>query len=125
MGFPTRLRQLREAKGMTQQDLGALIGVTKNSISSYERGVRTPEFHLLLRMADVFGVSTDYLLGHTERDVSPDQRLALLAIELGENGATDEDVRLILELLKCRRRISSAHQEMSAAIERERRSRRR
>ncbi|WP_031405327.1 helix-turn-helix domain-containing protein [Geobacillus vulcani] len=63
MSFPQRLRMLRKAKGLTQEELGRRVNVTKVSISGYENGNRTPDMDTLKALADVLGVSVDYLLG--------------------------------------------------------------
>lgn len=60
-----RLKQLRTRKKLTQSELGKQINVTKVSISGYENGNRTPDTDTLERLADFFGVSTDYLLGRS------------------------------------------------------------
>ncbi|MED0662230.1 helix-turn-helix transcriptional regulator [Geobacillus thermodenitrificans] len=63
MSFPQRLRMLRKAKGLTQEELGRRVNVTKVSISGYENGNRTPDMDTLKALADVLDVSVDYLLG--------------------------------------------------------------
>ncbi|AIC94647.1 MULTISPECIES: helix-turn-helix domain-containing protein [Shouchella] len=62
-----RLKQLRKEQKLTQEQLGRLINVTKVSISGYENGNRTPDTDTINRIADVFGVTTDYLFGRTDR----------------------------------------------------------
>lgn len=61
-----RIKQLRTAKKLTQEELGKIINVTKVSISGYENGNRTPDTDTLKKIADFFEVSTDYLLGRQE-----------------------------------------------------------
>lgn len=58
-----RLRRLRKAKRMTQEDLAEIIGVSNVMISSYELSTRQPAYDILIRFARFFGVSVDYLLG--------------------------------------------------------------
>lgn len=65
-----RLKKLRTDKKLTQEELGKKINVTKVSISGYENGNRTPDTETLQRIADIFDVSTDYLLGRTENPES-------------------------------------------------------
>ena len=48
---------------LSQEQLARLLGVDRSTISSYESNVRQPPLDTLSRIADVFGVSTDYLLG--------------------------------------------------------------
>lgn len=60
-----RLKKLRNEKKLTQKQLAEKINVTHVSISGYESGNRSPDTDTLQRLADFFGVSTDYLLGRT------------------------------------------------------------
>ena len=59
-----RLKELRKAKGLNQQDLGDLVNVTKVSICCYEKGTRTPNLETFQDLTNVFNVSADYLLGN-------------------------------------------------------------
>lgn len=59
-----RLKELRKAKGLNQQELGDLINVTKVSICCYEKGTRTPNLDTFQDLTNVFNVSADYLLGN-------------------------------------------------------------
>lgn len=61
--FGRRMRQLRKAKGLTQSQVAELVGGTKVMISSYELGTRFPPYSTLVKLARLYGVSTDYLLG--------------------------------------------------------------
>ncbi len=62
-----KIRGLRLARGMRQEELGRRIGASKQSVSNWENGNILPSIDVLLRVADFFGVSTDYLLGRDER----------------------------------------------------------
>lgn len=61
-GFADRLRQARIAGGLTQEQLGFAIGVTKSSISAWENERETPSFHLLPRLSSALHRSLDELL---------------------------------------------------------------
>ena len=61
--FGEKVRALREGRGLSQVQLAELLGVTKGIISAYETSVRMPSYKVLIRIARLFGVSTDYLLG--------------------------------------------------------------
>ena len=65
--FANRLKELRKEKKLTQEKLANKFFLTKSAISKYENGVNTPENKLLQDMADYFKVSTDYLLGRTNK----------------------------------------------------------
>ena len=58
-----RIRLLRQARNMSQVELANRLGVTKQSVSNWENDNIQPSIEMLLRLADVFSVSTDYLLG--------------------------------------------------------------
>jgi len=58
-----RLRKLREEKGISQEYLANMVGVTQSSIGNYERGEKLPNADTLRKICEVFNVSADYLLG--------------------------------------------------------------
>lgn len=58
-----KLKQLRELQKLSQTDLANQLGVSKSVVSSYENSVHYPPYDVLLQLARIFGVSTDYLLG--------------------------------------------------------------
>ena len=60
--FNKRLRLMRMVRNLTQQDMADAIGVALRSYQCYETGTRTPSFDLLVHIADVLNVSTDFLL---------------------------------------------------------------
>ena len=65
--FPRRLKHLRKDKHLTQVQVAERIGVTASMVSSYETDIRLPSYGVMLRIADVFGVSVDYLLGRQKK----------------------------------------------------------
>jgi len=62
----TRIKELREEKGLTQKQLGKEMGVASNTICNWEVGTREPDIATIKKLAKFFDVSTDYLLGHTD-----------------------------------------------------------
>lgn len=58
-----RMKQLRLKKGMSQSELGKIIGVSPSTIGMYEQERRIPEVNTLKKLASFFNVSIDYLLG--------------------------------------------------------------
>ena len=67
MTFSERLRQLRQEKKMTQSALGQAVDISPRMISFYESGNHFPRADVILkRLADLFEVSLDYLLGHSD-----------------------------------------------------------
>ena len=62
--FQVKVKELRIASGYkSQQSFADFFGVAQSTVGSWESGSREPDFNTLLRLADLFGVSTDYLLG--------------------------------------------------------------
>lgn len=64
------LSKLRYEKGYSQIELAEKIGVTKGAIGMYETDKRKPDYDILLKFADTFNVTTNYLLSHTVSDNS-------------------------------------------------------
>lgn len=67
MTIADRIRDLRHAHGLSQQELADKIGVSKSSINMYERGDRIPRSNVQEALADYFNVDLDYLTGRSER----------------------------------------------------------
>jgi transcriptional regulator with XRE-family HTH domain len=63
--FDKILKELREEKKLTQNEIAKLLNVSRASISAYENRTNDPSLDVLIRMADFFNVSLDYLLGRT------------------------------------------------------------
>ena len=61
-----RLKELRKKKGISQLRLATDLNTTQNTISRYETGERDPGIDELVKIADYFNVSVDYLIGRTE-----------------------------------------------------------
>lgn len=61
-----RLKELREKRGISQLKLAMDLGLTQNSISRYESGMREADYKTLIALADYFNVSIDYLLERTD-----------------------------------------------------------
>ncbi|SHJ13279.1 helix-turn-helix domain-containing protein [Desulfofundulus thermosubterraneus] len=62
-----RLAYLRNQRGLSQAELARLLHMGQSTIAMYEKNRRSPDNQSLKRLADFFGVSTDYLLGRTDR----------------------------------------------------------
>ena len=59
------IRALRLARGMTQGEFSCRINVAKSTVSAYENGSRLPSYDVLVKIADLFRVTTDDLLGRS------------------------------------------------------------
>lgn len=86
--FPRTLSLLRQEKKISQRKAAAELGVSQALLSHYENGVREPGLNFVVRAADYYGVSTDYLLGRTmARDGG-----AILASDLEDSSAKKDNV---------------------------------
>ena len=61
--FSQRLKKVRMDRHLTRAQVARKIGVTASMVSSYETDIRLPSYDVMIRIADLFGVSVDYLLG--------------------------------------------------------------
>lgn len=64
--FPDMLKKMRKERNLTQDKLADNLGITCRTYGSWERGEHEPDFRALIKIADFYGVSTDYLLGRIE-----------------------------------------------------------
>lgn len=60
--FSDRLKKARKTEGMTQVALAKVLGVSKGTVAMWEISKREPSFRTLMRLADIFGCSADWLL---------------------------------------------------------------
>ena len=65
--FGERVRQLRQEKGMSQKELGQVVGLSHKAISTIEGGQRSTSIEKLILLARFFSVSPDYLLGLSDK----------------------------------------------------------
>ena len=82
-----KLRSLRIEKNLTQKQVADRIGLAISAVSSYESGSRYPTYDTLIKLARMFHVSTDYLLGIADKR------------NIDITGLDDEDVGLISQLV--------------------------
>ena len=66
MDYRKRLLDLRTDKDLKQEDVAKILNTTKQSYSNYERGYRKLNIDDLMKLADFYNVSTDYILGRTD-----------------------------------------------------------
>ena len=89
-----RLRELRIEKGLNQQTLANMLGVSKSLISCYESGKRNPSLENIISFMEIFGVTSDYLLGTDNLiKVVKDKKSSYKTM-------TEEEIRFIEELRK-------------------------
>ena len=67
MAHYRRLRDLREDHDMSQRQLASILGITQPQYCLYEQGYRDLPTDILIRLADLYHTSTDYILGRTNK----------------------------------------------------------
>lgn len=111
MDFNERLKELRFAKGLSQQELADRLNVSKSAVSLWELGTRTPTVEGMQSIARYFGVTVDYLTGNTNNEYYTDPQAAKLAQEMFDRpelrvlfdaaaDASKEDILQIAQLLE-------------------------
>ena len=95
VNFGEKLRELRTSFGMTQAELASRLRITKSVVSYYELHERTPSPEVLIKLADIFHVSTDYLLGVEQRKM------------IDVSGLSEADIKLILMTVESLREKNS------------------
>ena len=80
--FGNVLKTLRLRENMTQAQLAHKLGLTKSVISAYETGLRLPSYDILIHIAKIYSVSTDYLLG-----IEHKQEIDISGLSQEENAA--------------------------------------
>ena len=68
-----RIRELREDRDLRQIDVANAVGIDQRSLSNYETGKTNPDSYAIIKLAQYFGVTCDYLLGVSERSLNNQQ----------------------------------------------------
>lgn len=92
------IKAAREKQGLTQQECADLFDVKLRAWQTYEQGVSEPKFEVLCKIADVFGVTTDYLLG---REPAPDPFANLGLCEESEEDVINKYMSLPPNIRAC------------------------
>jgi transcriptional regulator with XRE-family HTH domain len=111
--FAKRFKKLRDEIGLTQDQMADKLGVSRPTIAGYESEEknRVPRKETLIKIADTFGVSTDWLLGNTDnpnindsdkgfQEFLKDPNLGFWAKEFKEFPEAEKELRKIWEVLK-------------------------
>lgn len=86
--YENRIRALREDRDLRQMDVSIATGIDQKTLSNYETGKTNPDSYSIMRLAEFFGVSTDYLLGYSKFNIKSNgdiaSRLEKIETELRE-----------------------------------------
>ncbi|MBF4693971.1 helix-turn-helix domain-containing protein [Fusibacter ferrireducens] len=92
----TRLRELRNEKNLTQNEISQLLKIPRGTNAHYELDKRQPDNDTLKSLADFFDVSLDYLLGRTDIKKYTEDILAFNSTE----GLTEDDLKLVHQMIQ-------------------------
>ena len=93
MSTGTKLRLLREESNMKQESLANLLGINRASISLYESDKRKPSHKILMKYAEIFNISIDYLLGNENNARADKYEVPVYrAVSCGNPFIADEDI---------------------------------
>ena len=99
--FIKNLSNLLEENDITQRELAEKINVTEVTISRYLSGERSPRIEIVSKIADFFGVTTDYLLGISDAKIYIDDNALKIGLSREEEGLlTEEDKQQIRDFAK-------------------------
>jgi len=82
-----RIKSLREKTNKTQSELAKQLGITRSSVNAWEMGISVPSTQYIVELANIFHVSTDYLLG-----VNTTSTISVA-------GLTDQDIEIVNSLI--------------------------
>ena len=96
--FSERLRTARELKGFSQTDLAKKTDLQPSAISHFENNRRSPSFDNLKQLADVLGVTVDYLLGRSEEPTTVNIDIQMLFRDFKQ--MSEADRKILTEMAK-------------------------
>ena len=82
-----RIKYLREQKNMTQVGLAKQLGITRSSVNAWEMGISVPSTQYIVEIAELFKVSTDYILGVNT------------SASINVSGLTETDIQIVHSLI--------------------------
>lgn len=99
MEFHERLKAVREKKDIRQKEAAEKVGIKNNTLSSYESGDRKPDYDTLIKLADIYEVSVEYLLRGAEMKKEEQGNLFFFDME-GLSDEEIEDIKRHIEYVK-------------------------
>ncbi|EJB4712023.1 helix-turn-helix transcriptional regulator, partial [Listeria monocytogenes] len=104
--FGNRLKQLRKNNNKTQEDISKILGISRGAYSHIENGRNEPDMETIVKLANIFGVSTDYLLGRSNNGF-----IDTIAAHIDSN-ATEEEIKEILAYIEEKRKEYANEEEI-------------
>jgi len=110
-----KLSELRKERNLKLREISTIIGVTQSAVSMYESGERRPDYNILLKIANFYGVSTDYLLRDETKVLDEDkakllnESYARVMQRAKDSGIPPNDLNMAIDfILRAKRRDEDA-----------------
>ena len=87
-----RIKSLRISRNLTQKQVASRIGLAISAVSAYELGTRYPSYDILLKLARLYNVSTDYLIGRED------------GCNIDVTGLSEEEVNVVVQMIEVLRK---------------------
>ena len=103
MSLGSRLRELRENRGLYQKDVATEIGVSPGAISYYEKDIKKPGREVLDKLANFYGVTTDFLLNGKDNTLSDIEEKFPEGVQILRRASYElfeEDKKKMIKLIK-------------------------
>jgi len=123
MNIGSRLAFLRDQRGLTQEELASSLGISRAALSHYEKNRREPDTETLGKVADLFQVSIDYLVGRTSQsnvtldpevrqfsdrlELSDEQLMEQFALTIDGRKLTAEEARRFIAFVRAERNMNN------------------
>ncbi|QMV43213.1 helix-turn-helix domain-containing protein [Cohnella cholangitidis] len=124
MNIGSRLAFLRDQRGLTQEELASSLGISRAALSHYEKNRREPDTETLGKVADLFQVSIDYLVGRTSQsnvtldpevrqfsdrlELSDEQLMEQFALTIDGRKLTAEEARRFIAFVRAERNMNNS-----------------
>jgi transcriptional regulator with XRE-family HTH domain len=102
VNFLTKLKELRIQNNLKLQDVADYLGVSPSAVSRFETGEREPNFENLIKLTDFYKVTTDYLLGRSNIEISGEKQKFNAkehSLIIKSRKLTDKQLDLILNIM--------------------------
>lgn len=113
--YALRLKQARTKAKVTQIELQRLTGINNKTLSGYENGISEPDYETLKQLCDFYGVTTDWVLGHTN---NPHSKLEPAERELVQNIDFADDTLIDVPMFLDGRELTGAEKQKVLAMAR-------
>lgn len=123
MNYGKRIATLRDKQGWTQEELSRRLGISRAALSHYEKNRREPDFETLTKLADIFNVSIDYLVGRTNNpgslldedvraftdhlELSDEAILSKFSLTIDGKQLSEEEAKRFIAFVRAERAINS------------------